>query len=638
MKLYIDNIQIPNTDISGLQEIEVTLQAFDASGNPARTFSTEVTFEKGTYQLLRDEVINNPKGDLTFFNVKVYDDNELEYGCCFEPDGSPKLVLDGLIKGNSIKWNEGECKLTATIFSHNFFLDCFHSNVIWESEKTVNNSLSTGFTSQNHPRFQWCDDPGNNQLGFRFGIAFGFTELLITLTPIILGIQLIINSIQLILVTLGLEAMSDVNTSKFLDNYVSFIKAVERYVSGCGNYHPAPLQRAYAQNICDLCGLQFKSSIINDSDSPYYDAVYLDAPISVGTNEGDNIEYLPGTYQGQTQYWVQDNAPILSGDAYMEKLKPLYNAIWCIKLIPHPVTGLLVPTLVFERKDWLYNQPVWIDFTNIDPKRIQKIEYGYIADDIPAYADIKFQTDGLDASGDKRIPPEYRAIVEWNKDQLDPFVSFQFDPYINMPLRSILPFANPAINPLQVGAFDITTGFGAVAVRGDDVIRDPRGDAIAQIGDVGAIFRKADKALLISEGKTSAPKAMIWDTASGVDEARVKEYFSGPLINSKGHAFNEPFFVRDINYDPAEYVNDKLQMTPEGNIYHNFYQIENPRLFRIKRRTYTLTFDYTCNDLNTVDVTNTVILPYGGNPQRATMQSVKIGYGQKRQMVVTGLV
>lgn len=621
MEVFLNDDKVPNTDIAGLDTLSITVQDVDSEGRAARSFSTDITFLGATYEALRQLIIlgtGQNLGELYVANIKFL---LTENDCC--PD---YLVFEGEIRGNSSVWCEGTCSIKVTVFEKKTEYDCVQSTMIWESNKVIKNATPTQFTSKHHPRFHWCDDPGNNQLYLRFSMCFGFTEFLAINIITVASLQVVVNSIRFLINTVKAiisivggtdppDLVGDLFKTDWIDTLKNFIVQVEKYCTGCGNYHPAPLMRDYANNVCDICGLKFSSSILNETTSPYYDSVYLAECQTTGTDEGDDIEYVPGSTVGVVEYWVDDDRPLLTGDKYFNKLMGLHNSKWAIKPIYDPVTNLFVPTLIYEREDAFDNNEIWIDFSEIETKKIISQCYSFSQADVPAFGNFRFTKDGIDTAGDKRLGPLYSDIIEWNSP----------------------------VSALQRGSLDITPPFGAVAVRGDDIRRDPRSDIFLRLGINGALNAEAEKALLIAIGQTSVPKAMIWNLESA-EEARVRDYFSGgeggALADAKGksHVYNAPYLFEDIGYTPAQYANGKLQMTVEGNLYHNFWQIRNPRLQLLKRREYEIVFEYNCAQLKSLNTSHNVILVYQGMPKQGNITSVKVDFGEKRLMTVKGFI
>jgi hypothetical protein len=312
--------------------------------------------------------------------------------------------------------------------------------------------------------------------------------------------------------------------------------------------------------------------------------------------------YFYGIYEEGTlddnEKMITMNVPITTLDQYLESLKPVYNAEW----------RLIGTEIVFERKDFFDTGKVWIDFTKMDPAKISKQCYEFSTDDLFAFGNFLYQKDGIDWCGDE-AHSYYSDIVEWNS-----------------------PF-----NPIQKAEHKVQLGFGMSRYRDDNIDVDVLGRAIYNIPIMpgASLIYNNKRVLLLNAGTAFAPKLLIWDGQS-LGKARTKRYRDAGLGGDNG--FNYPYvFEQRSGETPAQYVGDKLQMTDAKNLYHNFHEIDNPRLMAFARRSYRIEFEYTCDQLQTLNTDDTVIISFNGLPKQATVDQVEVDES-KRKMTITGKV
>jgi len=329
-------------------------------------------------------------------------------------------------------------------------------------------------------------------------------------------------------------------------------------VIGCGRKHPSPLMRDYVNNVCGKCGLTFKSSILNDANSDYFNAAYLNAPVDKGVKESDT-----------STFWVESNSPIRSGEQFLDELCDLFNAKWEVKN----------SILALERRDANISSTPFINTNLLDSDKFS-ICYSWSKKSRPAYGTFEYQRDAINTVGIEAIR-RWGDVVEWNLPPL----------------------------PNQKGEYKPLFNFAAARFRKDNVrLSDgPDKDVFTLFENVpliGPYVRKFENALLLNEHKCMLPIALIWDGKS-LDSATVDP-------NQFIPAQTDPNFTAFANNSkatpPGEYYNYPFWFDSKmpNNMYDRFWSIENPRSSGFQGKVYELTVELTCANLNAADLDGTV--------------------------------
>lgn len=573
MKIYLDSNLVAPSDYDGVKGLKITLRDRDSDGQQAKGFSGELKFRGEAYKLFHDKIINNPNGENEKIDIQIIDD------CCGDYE-----FFAGEIKGRDVSWCEGHCEVSTNPIQKKETIDCVKSTIVWESNKTRKNTSPTRFTDQIFPRVAYCIElrPSFLQdLMLIIGILINIQ--LIILIPIVAVLSIIIEAVCWVVDIVGGDCPDDLEDG-ILDDFYRFRDFLNDNLVGCGRKHPSPFVRDYIKNACDICGLTFQSSILNDSGSPYYNTMYYSAPYDEGTHD-INKKVL------------EMNLPVMTLDGFLDSLTPVYNAEWRI------VDGT---KLVFERKDYFETGDVWLDFTKVDQKRITQQCYNFANDDLYAFGSFGYVQDGIDWVGDE-AKDYYSDIVEWNEPP----------------------------NPIQKAEDKVQVNFGMSRYRDDNIDVDVLGRTIYNLAFMPyhKLLKDNKFVILSNNGTAFQPKLLIWDGADRYN-AKIKRY-SG-LGGNNG--FNYPYVFEEISGEtPAQYVGGKLQMTDKKNLYHNFHQISNPRLMAFARRAYKIEYNYDCEDLLTADTNKNIVLSFNGQPRQAKVESIDVD-PVKRQFTINGKI
>lgn len=505
--------------ISNLDKLQITWtkqRADDGMPTPGlnnskKSASGQLFFEDKAYFFIKDWLVDNISAYMNAIDVKIE-----HVGC-----GSYEEFV---IKSSQIQWNEDDiCQISLTVLQKDPAIQCLQQTMVSDNWQGWFQKTPSG--GKKHPRFLYCNEARPNGLMIVLWWLLGFAALImITLTPIILIIQFIINIIQSIIAAISWLFGRDPDWPEW-NNWFDPTKAVGSWYmnsSGCGRFHPAPFIRDYIDNVCKKCGVMvdgvtdpiFHSKYINIDassgykegvDNPYYYATFMNAPSQKG-------EHLFNGFFGKDAntdvYYLKDNKPLSSLDMFLDQIKGVFNADWVVK----NVNGQ--PTLYFWRHDWFTgNAPIY-DFSmnSADRQKIlEGISYSWNDKKHPIYINGLYSEDGSDASGNEGLK------------------------YMNDKVS----LGDKTNNFIYEGVLDKTTRIGATRFRldgaGDDYIMDAVNAVymlslwnlnfttwIVMSSLVYPLLRKyCDYALLLENDVFNLPKILIWDKDSGYDFAKV---------------------------------------------------------------------------------------------------------------------
>jgi hypothetical protein len=546
MKIYLDGTLLDWPEEQMLKP-SITLRKRTEAGDRAFSITGDMVFTGADYTYLYNKLVVDPNALDTKVVLKFVND------CC-----SQKQTYEFYLSSQTITWCENSCDITASALEKSIAEEqytCFKNTLVWDN--------FNGFKNLNHPRMSYCNELRPNWMHdvlILLTIAtwtsfLMFVPLLATFALIVTFINAlvpIINTIIDAINALGgsVDNMDPIDLDG--DPTTNAFEEVQNYVNnlinqsfGCGRKHPSPLVRDYIQNVCNKCGVSFQSSIYNDPSSDYYNAVYVNAPVHKGTHEPDT-----------TTYWIDENAPIMTGSMLLDDLKVMHVGKWEINN----------NILVFEREDFFIPKTPWVDLTtfNVDDVSIcwnwsRKTRY--------SYANLRYQKDGINWVGGEAIA-RWSDIVEWN--------------------------ANP-YSSLQKGAYEPLIPFAACRFRDDGIDRDVL-TAYEDLPTVGAIFKKYKNSMLLNSHNCYTPMLIIWDPSSGVANATANKftniYYPGLAgVVGANQYYNFPYWFKD-GYP--------------GNLMDRFQFIRNPRYSGFQGFDFTATIPFDCALLSKIDVDGVV--------------------------------
>ncbi len=614
---------------------------------PKKSSSGSLTFEGDAYKHLKAWLIDDISAPLNSVDVSIE-----HVGC--------GVYENYAIKATDLRWCEGtQCTFDVTLKQRDEPLACIQRTMIWHDHQGWFREGNT--ITKKHPRFSYCNEirPNGKLVVQWFNMAifvtflFGFVASLILMwNPFVTLIQGIISFINK---AFGASLSSPLQTISFDDLKKAW---GDQFVesAGCGREHPAPLIRDYVENVCSYCNIKvdattadifFASNItiqtsnpdrpdsnngVVTADNPHYNACYLFPQTKRGVRRFGNfgIGALFGRTEPNTSdYWLQDNAPILTLDLFLDQLKSIYNAEWMIKSIN--IGGQLVPHLYFKRKDFFYQGPgnYIYDLTTNGVDRMKIVEgicYEWNGKTTPAYCQGIYEADPVDTCGNE-------ARIQMN---------------------DIISFGNVDDNPSFGGVLDKTAQFGATKFRLDGASTDYVFDAMQVVINsnslnffVGGIIKSAypqieeyaDYALLLRDETCALPKILIWDGAS-YENAKCGRYYYGHAAAGVEPQMNNKFngTVWSTKHKPETFViggnlslskakanpDGKYRVQYAGNIIADqpartvnypmsfdtgfydtlwdwFHWIDDPRLNPVLNQKWSVKLELCCDDLKVYD-------------------------------------
>lgn len=548
MKLFLDNILVTYTDVKLLQPT-FTLRKQDESGNAAFSFTGDMTFYGPDYTYLYQKLVT----DINARSNKV--ELKFIYDCC--PDLAP-FVFE--INADSLKWCDNECFITAAAIEKSSTSDqitCLKNTLIYDNYN--------GFQNKQHPRMSYCNELRPNWLhDVVLILVILFCFCILALAPIIVVLGVLVFIINKIIDAVNLIPNVNINKIDFDNNpetgvfqeMKNFRDQMLSFAIGCGRKHPSPLVRDYADNVCGKCGLLFQSTIFKNGASAYFNTVFVNAPIQKGTQITDN-----------TTYWIDQNKPILNGIMFFDKLKAIHNAKWVIN------GGVLQ----FERRDAFAPGLPWLDLTTYASEKVN-VCYSWSKKTRYSYANFQYQKDGINWVGGEALA-RWGDIVEWN------------NPY----------------TPNQKGAFEPLLEFAACRFRDDGIDRDVL-SAYKNAPFIGPIIKQYNNTMLFNSHQCFTPMLLIWDPNTGVENGKVDPtaaYF--PNTPSEGDDKYQQYVGGNQFYNYPYWFNANLP----GNLYDNFWSIDNPKLSTFQGFDFTAEVQFDCAILAAIDLNGTVKLSKG---------------------------
>ena len=557
--------------IDGLENFAITY-----NDELKKSFSTELEFYDDGYAILKTWLLDNPNAFTNEIKVSIYDK------CC------NTLIIEGVIRATSIDWCEPICSIKANIVEGKDAIDCLKSTIIWDSE---NPKLATGFTSTEQKRLRYCVDLSPTGLLIILMVFYGIFNLILQ----------ILNAIYITLVALvaGLAFILSLGQINWFDELTVFTDAIneinDRLVI-CNWYHPTALVRDYIKNACQICGLNFQSSILNDSGSPYYNTLLFSAQVRKG--------YKPSQTTGLL---IGQNLPVETIETLMDNyLKPLFNANYWV----------IGNNLIFERKDFFDNPSnVWIDAEQLLNQGLienDRVCFSYLDKERPSFANYEYSQDFADPLGNY-AGQRFNKIIEWN------------NPY----------------SPNQAGRKEVVFQSSQARYRGDGIEKDTYDiigsdpfwnwlDALFSYS-----FSESIGMLLLGDHVCANYKFLIWDEESGLEDSKVKGFYLNDFVDDvDGTTFYDYKIEEDTGNLVPWYVpsSDRynypfvFRKENSNNLYTLFHYIDNPRNNWVKKYQFEFTFNFSCTQYANFAFTKTVRLFKNGQIVYGKVKELNINF------------
>lgn len=589
-------IKLNGTEITGrldgIESFNITLRENDDDGGLAKSYSTELRFFDDGYSILKSSLIDDPNGFANQVDVQIFDE------CC------GRLVFDGFIQGDGIDWCEPECWVSAQVVEKKTALNCIKSKLIYDNEN--------GFLNLQQKKLRYCVDIRPDFIiGILIFIYAILNAAIYTVLIPLAAVVVVIQSIAFIVCSIVCAVspgctLADcaggtwTNPTGAFSEISGWFTDLQNRMIQCQWYHPTALVRDYIKNACDVCGLQFQSSILNDPSSPYFNLLLFSAPVRKGYKPSENNGLL-----------ITENLPIETVDTLVKNyLGPFFNAKYWI----------VGNTLIFERKDYFVGTTTWIDAEQLlNDGRIvdNQICFSWIDKPRPSFAEYKYSQDGSDLDGNE-AKSRYEDIVEWN------------------------PFPT---SPTQSGSLDVIFQSACARFRDDGAGPDPLGGQTSFDFLFGNAIDNSRDLLMMSQHTAFLYKFLIWDPTSGNDTARIERSYSNAFTG--GAVYNDYFIPSsggEIIIPNIPIPDDKLFNYPmfvdanhTNNLYSLFQYIDNPRLAGNKLFNFNFTYTFDCGEFDAIDFSKSIRLRVGNTIKFGEIKELQIDF-VKRTIGVSGIV
>lgn len=438
------------------------------------------------------------------------------------------------ISSDQISWCEGEfiCEFDITLNQVDPAIQCIQKTVVSDNHQGWFQSIPAG--GKKHPRFSYCNEarPNSILVGLWYLVAI-LTPVIVLLFALYFVILIVINIINIIIGVistiaslLGIGGVDEPEWNAIpeykLTDFITSLELLLVESAGCGREHPAPLIRDYITNVCNKCGITVDAITapiffsptwnvdlvtstgqnLRGQPNPYFNACYLNAPVTKGVRRFQNINFFgPTAEQDLETFYLTGNRVGLALNDFLDEIKLVWNAEWRIK------NG----KLYFWRKDWYKDGAVLLNFSKGTADRAKILEgvcYEWNEVKMPAYTEGLWSKDGVDQAGDT-------SLGQMN----------------GLGGKGLIAHGKTENNPLFSGKQSKMVQFGGTRFRFDGSGGDYIYDAMQTVLSitiaapwVPPMMRKIDTwisdysnyALLLSGDTCALPKIIIWDGGSYV--------------------------------------------------------------------------------------------------------------------------
>jgi hypothetical protein len=559
--------------IEGLEDFTLNYSRDSETGRTQKSYTNQLKFYDDGFAIIYPLMVANPNGLNQSATVEVWDD------CCNAP-----VYRDLIIRGDMVDFCANDCFVTCRLTRQDpddLIYQCLN-----KYEISSNRNGYFNHQPNNQPKFPlvvYCNELRPNWLMavlisialFMLFIKSSFIPFIIFLlagiSAIVFGICAALRGIESF-INWFLPGNPFDCTPPVCDNVLAdpfflineakdFVDRIVENFIGCGRKHPTPLYRQYIENACQICGInQFNSSILNDPNSEYYNALYFNAP----ADSGDR----------QAVGYISENRPTATISSWLDIIAKDFNARWWISQ----------NQLYFERKDFFLSQPVIYDaVVNASTGDIlEGVCFSYNEGKLFSSIKVEAVMDALDDVG--------------NEDRNRYTVYFDY-----------------GSNPNWEGANKKALSYSPARFRNDGI--EP--DILTQFDNLplsnliwGNNISQYSRALLMSKGTASNPKMLIWDGQSYTD-AYVKIYNGvqnmPAMVNSGQSDLYDKFHrIDDPNQNPFRFWNaeftvrancqlvQQLDVNRTVRLSTPYGAVVNARILQINANLGERTIQFTC--------------------------------------------
>jgi hypothetical protein len=508
--------------IEGLEDFTLNYSRDSETGRTQKSYTNQLKFYDDGFAIIYPLMVANPNGLNQSATVEVWDD------CCNAP-----VYRDLIIRGDMVDFCANDCFVTCRLTRQDpdeLIYQCLSKYEISSNRNGYFNHPPSG--QPKFPLVVYCNELRPNWLMLVLIIlALFFAIAYKSIFPILFGLLSLI-SLFLLGICFSLRQIENLLNSfvpgnpvnitppicdQILDDPTHLLDELKEIYDlliqnfiGCGRKHPTPLYRQYIENACQICGInQFNSSILNDPNSEYYNALYFNAPADAGDR--------------QAVGYISENRPTATMSSWLDIIAKDFNARWWISQ----------NQLYFERKDFFLSQPVIYDaVVNASTGDIlEGVCFSYNEGKLFSSIKVEAVMDALDDVG--------------NEDRNRYTVYFDY-----------------GSNPNWEGANKKALSYSPARFRDDGV----EFDVLSFFGNskfvnflFGGQLTGTDQYLLMAKGTASNPKMLIWDGQSYTD-AIIRKYNGvqnmPAMVNSGQSDLYDKFHrIDDPNQNPFRFWN-----------------------------------------------------------------------------------
>lgn len=563
-KIYFDNVLI-NDKIDGLSDFVITYTEDEGShGVNNIGLSSTLTFYGDGYEFIKRELIDVGLGGLRFINVTI------ETNCC-------GLIYDQfIIRGDNIDWCENDCSVTATLRQYDEdseIFRCLKGNMViqppvYSTELTDDEMTFNRDWWNTHKLFvSYCSEIRPSWLHSVAILLVWTMELAYTL------LSLIFYAVA------GLTSLLT-GSSNGLDTLNGIVDDMSSLVTGCGKHFTAFKVKDIIERGLYDCGCAFSSSIF---EGDYADLIFI----------SNQIDETLSKYNSD---W--ERSPDYTTYEFLNLIASVFNANWIIK------GGVCY----FERWDELD-----LGSTTIDVEAFKRD--GRIVDDIicyrwsgdakPAFFKGSYEDDMYDSTGLEALN-DYSIVQEWNNPANDIQEDYK---EVNIPF-GITRFINDRYDDSVITQYQ---NFPLIRRVIQDNLLSMK---IAQNG-LGL-----DRLFLAKNSGNYKDVAPHYDPISGARVDKIYYWVGKDEVIEGNDQINY-----GMQFNPrSDFNNSSLydSDTADADLYQRFWSSENPRLSNKRGLIVNFQFRYTCNDIQTLDLENKIIVLIGTTYYYARIKKVEV--------------
>lgn len=512
-KLFIEGIDY-TSDVLGIEKFELEVFLNESTHTIDRVISSTVEL-KGAAALLIKKTFFEDCTKLTAELKATFYEENFQYG------------VPMLIKADAVKFCFGSCRAEVGLSIEDDETTAYNrlDGYFFYDKGFLPEMIEMGAAEKLNQRLAlvpFCDQPSFMQI-----ILFYIRQYMgVSASILFKGFKLITDVVsEIIEFFADLFGKKDVEVD--LNPLNNLFESLDNYITGCGKAVWSPLVREVLRYQCAAQGIEFKSSILDNPSSPYYNMCILSLESGRSSSLSNKV------------YVKEDIRNNLPGWTTIDLLNELLKTFGGDKIIDFRIMN---KTLFFEEKPFFntLDVPLFIDLNSLEEEQSVRMCYSYSTDNLCAYGDFKFSLDPLDGEGNK-VKRLHRDIVEFN----EPYNKAQKGKCVVLspfaPVRAMFDQESFEKN----GFFDYERGIDLFRSGDSNFIKD-----FFALSNSGTI-RQQD--IILERGQTTVPKLLILEDNYDSSEALVKRRKIGDYDEKQYYNYNYDLYYQQ-NYEVPELV------------------------------------------------------------------------------------